>query len=64
MAQQTLATLGAALVANAAGVATAMQSPITTANVTALGNLILNLSKRRDLSIPAMVLTPSTDIAP
>jgi hypothetical protein len=59
MARVSINTVGAALVANAANVAT--QASLATANITAIGHLLQLLANRKDLSIPLMKYLTDTD---
>lgn len=59
---KTLTAIGTAVVANAAAVGTA--ASITTAEATALGNLLLILGARNDLSQPPLVLLNSAQVTP
>lgn len=61
MATQTLTALGTAVVADAAAIATELGGSFVTANVTALGNLLILLGQRKDLSGPALNLLSATD---
>ncbi len=61
MAQVSLTAMGTAIVADAAGLATELAGGSTTANFTALGNLLILLGKRKDLSGPALNLMTATD---
>lgn len=53
MAAVTMAAVGAALTANAAAVGSA--ASLTTANITALGALITQMSTRKDMAVPLLL---------
>lgn len=58
---QTLSALSAKATANASAIATAFAGGTTEAEIQALGALLLVLSRRNDLSCPALNLLPPTD---
>ena len=59
----SLSVAGADLVTNAAALA-GTDSNITEAQFVALGNLLIVLSKRKDLSNPALILNNDDDVSP
>ena len=58
-----LSTAASRMLANAAAVATAMASGTTTAEATALANILLVLSRRNDIALNATSLLTATDQA-
>ena len=60
MAQIKLSVLAPLIAADAAAIATELNNGVTTANVTALANLLSVLSKRPDVFIPLMAICNST----
>lgn len=61
MARVTLSAVGAAIVADATGLATELGGGSTAANFIAIGNLLVLLGQRKDLSGPALNLLTRTD---
>jgi hypothetical protein len=59
---QRLSVFGAAIVADAAGLATELGGGATTAEFTALGNLLIVLGARNDIAAECLKVLSATDI--
>ena len=58
-----LSVRGAAIVADAAGLATELGGGATTAEMTALGNLLIVLGSRNDIAAECLKILSATDAA-